>query len=357
MLKSSANAYFLRVILAIIITCIWQQALAQTCGNSVNAPATINGITITGAGTGFTVYGPTFTSCGNVTTPANSLHLGASGSFSYTYTFSQPVNDFVFVINATGHQQNEIFTFTTNGGGTPVITSSNMCFTSIAGNVITSGAGAPSGTGGGGGGVFSITNPSSPFTTLTITGPGGEAGSLVALCDASPAFVCTKPDAGADQTGICNDTTLTLNATSATAGNWFEQAGNPVGATLSSTSGTSASVSFSSASGDYYFVFATGSCSDTVLISVSGNSGCCVPLTFAYTTSVTTADLNTGAAKVIVTSGQPPYSYSLDNSTFQSSNVFTNLPLGTYQLYVTDNTGCTGQGTFTIERAGCCSGQ
>src|SRR5690606_29018852 len=118
---------------------------------------------------------------------------GANSSFCYTYTFSQPVNNFVFVITATGQPMNEVFTFTTNGGGTPVITSSNMCHTTISGNVITSGNGASGGGYGGGGGIFSITNPDCPFTTLTFCGPGGMNGSLIALCSTSPGFTCTTP--------------------------------------------------------------------------------------------------------------------------------------------------------------------
>lgn len=42
-----------------------------------------------------------------------------------------------------------------------------------------------------------------------------------------------------------------------------------------------------------------------------------------------------------VTGSTPPYLYSLDNGTFQSSNVFTNVTLGTHTIYVKSVDNCT----------------
>jgi hypothetical protein len=93
--------------------------------------------------------------------------------------FSVPVNNIVVFITATGGNGTENFIFTTNtGSGIPIILSSVNCYTTITGNVILSGAGAPSG---GGGGEFLIQNSTS-FTTLTITGNGGFDGSLLSVC-------------------------------------------------------------------------------------------------------------------------------------------------------------------------------
>jgi len=342
MSKSSSNKFFLLVIFTIIMS-IGQQVMAQTCGNSVNAPTTINGISITGAGIGSTTFSSSYTSCGNITTPNNSLHLGASGFFDYTYTFSQPVNDFVFVITATGQFNNEVFTITTNAGGIPVITGSNLCFSTITGNVISSGAGGPST---GGGGIFTITNPSGPFTTLTITGPGGDAGSLFALCDASIAFICTKPDAGADQTGICSGTSVTLSATSTTAGNWFPQAGNPSGATLGGTTANSASVNFSTG-GDYYFVFATGSCSDTMLVSVSSvvaDAGTDKNVSCYLTESATMTASGTGVWTPLVTN---PGTSTISNTNSPTATISNFQNPGTYQ-YVWSVAGCANEDTVAV---------
>jgi len=156
------------------------------CNTSVVPPTTINGITITEsfAGSVGTYVNP-WTSCsstGGVTTPPNSRYLGQSGSFSYTMNFSSSVNNIIIFITGTGHLSNETFTITTNtGSGIPTISSTFSCYTTIAGNIITSGLGAPSG---GGGGKFLIQNSVS-FTSLTITGPGGADGSLLSICSNS----------------------------------------------------------------------------------------------------------------------------------------------------------------------------
>ena len=157
-----------------------------TCLGSVVPPATINGITITDSSTGSvsTYTKSSWTSCGNVTTPINSKWLGLSGPFTYTMNFSQPINNLIVFITATGQHVNENFIFTTNtGSGIPTITSSVNCFTTIVSNQILSGLGAPNsvGTNGGGGGQFVITNNVN-FTSITISGNGGDTGSLLSVC-------------------------------------------------------------------------------------------------------------------------------------------------------------------------------
>lgn len=151
-----------------------------TCSASVVPPITINGIDITESSVGsVSRYGFEFTSCGTVTTPVDSLFLGATGSFEYTMNFSQPVNNVIIFITATGQFSNENFIFTTDTGtGIPTITSTENCYTTIVGNEIISGLGAPAE---GGGGKFTITNDV-PFTTLVITGDGGDFGSLLSIC-------------------------------------------------------------------------------------------------------------------------------------------------------------------------------
>jgi uncharacterized protein (TIGR02145 family) len=149
-------------------------------GNNI----TYNGITITASGTGVsTLYPSSYASC-NTTTPAGTVILGNSGNFSYTLTFNQPVNNIKLPITALGTNPasptSETFIFTT-GGGTPTITSPNSCQCTINGNLII--ANNPT-SGTGGGGLFTISAPS-PFTTLTITGPGGAQGSIFGIDCAS----------------------------------------------------------------------------------------------------------------------------------------------------------------------------
>jgi hypothetical protein len=156
---------------------------ALVCVSSVVPPTTINGVVITDIRTGsVSNYGPAYTSCGTVTTPANSIYLGASGDFTYTMNFSTSVNNIVVFLTATGQVNNENFIFTTNtGSGIPSISSTESCFSTIIGNQILSGQGAGAT---GGGGKFVIYNLVS-FTSLTISGNGGQAGSLLSICSDS----------------------------------------------------------------------------------------------------------------------------------------------------------------------------
>ncbi|MEZ4900501.1 MAG: hypothetical protein R2822_01385 [Spirosomataceae bacterium] len=100
------------------------------------------------------------------------------------------------------------------------------------------------------------------------------AGRLSCPGDTSVAtmIVIPKPNAGADQVGICGGQTATLTGTNTSDGVWTAQASpaNPAGATLSSTSGGVATVSFaSSSSGVFKFVYTANGCTDTVQVSVT----------------------------------------------------------------------------------------
>lgn len=158
-----------------------------------NGTLNMNGVTVTSASTGFvTTLSYDYTSCGYATTSANALWVGRNGSnqngvdngpWETKLTFSQPVNDIVIVMNATGHLADEKFFFTSNGGAVSIASTSN-CFTTIAGNQITSGNGAtaPTSVGnGGGGGIFRLTAPAA-FTELTMSGLGGTNGSTIGIC-------------------------------------------------------------------------------------------------------------------------------------------------------------------------------
>jgi uncharacterized protein (DUF2141 family) len=48
------------------------------------------------------------------------------------------------------------------------------------------------------------------------------------------------------------------------------------------------------------------------------------------------------------TGGQANYSYSINGTTYQASNTFSNLGAGTYTIYAQDANGCIGSNTLTI---------
>jgi guanyl-specific ribonuclease Sa len=57
---------------------------------------------------------------------------------------------------------------------------------------------------------------------------------------------------------------------------------------------------------------------------------------------------NTGSITAIATGGQSPYTYSLDGITFNTSNAFTNLRVGTFNITVKDTNGCTATTTIAL---------
>ena len=148
------------------------------CSSAIQVPAVINGITITASGTGsISTYGSQTSGC--VTSPNNSLWLGQNGGFSYTYNFSAPVNNLIIVLTDADKNVNgivESFTFTTNGNGNTKIDVAGCGGTlSILNNTLTA-------TGSASAGYYKIYDETSNFTTLTISGPGGNTGSMYMLC-------------------------------------------------------------------------------------------------------------------------------------------------------------------------------
>jgi hypothetical protein len=103
--------------------------------------------------------------------------------------FSSPVNNIIIFITAMGSFP-ENFIFTTNSGsGIPTISTSISCFATIVGNQIIS---VTNSAANGGGGQFLIQGPVN-FTSLTITGSGGNAGSLMSLCSNSIQTITPTP--------------------------------------------------------------------------------------------------------------------------------------------------------------------
>jgi 5-hydroxyisourate hydrolase-like protein (transthyretin family)/protocatechuate 3,4-dioxygenase beta subunit len=91
----------------------------------------------------------------------------------------------------------------------------------------------------------------------------------------APAASCTKPDAGTDATALAGGS-VTLTGTNPSTGTWTSMVGNPIGATLSTTTSGVATVSFTLvSSGDYYFIYTIGaSCEDTMKVTVTLGSSC-----------------------------------------------------------------------------------
>ncbi|MBL0134201.1 MAG: SprB repeat-containing protein [Chitinophagaceae bacterium] len=64
--------------------------------------------------------------------------------------------------------------------------------------------------------------------------------------------------------------------------------------------------------------------------------------------TATSCNLDNGTITANGAGGTAPLQYSINGTTFQSSNVFNNLAAGTYTVYVGDGSGCFGTTTVTI---------
>lgn len=83
---------------------------------------------------------------------------------------------------------------------------------------------------------------------------------------------------------------------------------------------------------------------DTVVVTVSE------PKAIALSVTSGTISSTTGTTSMTITAsgGTSPYLFSLNGSAFQSSNTFSNLVAGNYQINLKDNNGCVGATTYTI---------
>jgi gliding motility-associated-like protein len=89
----------------------------------------------------------------------------------------------------------------------------------------------------------------------------------------------------------------------------------------------------------------SGQCRQTLLVTVGTVTGI---LGGATATPTSCPTVNNGSITVTPTSGQAPYTYTINGGVPQNSNTFSNLAPGTYNLTFTDFNGCLGQTTATV---------
>lgn len=70
-----------------------------------------------------------------------------------------------------------------------------------------------------------------------------------------------------------------------------------------------------------------------------------------YSGSVSGACNSTGTLIIYASAGIGPYTYSIDGSNFQESNLFVGLAAGNYSLFAKDSKGCLGTSTAVISAA------
>ncbi|WP_242800969.1 DUF7948 domain-containing protein [Chryseobacterium aahli] len=119
-------------------------------------------------------------------------------------------------------------------------------------------------------------------------------------------------------------------------------------------------VTLDAGSGFASYLWSTGATSQTITISTPGNYwvqvtnsfGCQntddIELSYSVLGEIVAVNITNNSATVMM-SLPGNYEYSLDNQNWQNSNVFSNLSLGEYKVYVRTKSGCIiGEKSFSI---------
>ena len=176
--------------------------------------------------------------------------------------------------------------------------------------------------------------------TFTQSGNFGSSGSGGSLQQLQLTFTPSGPQNGKPTyTNSTRGFTIYWNNTS-TPNRW-QIANWNLGGTPISTNTTSIPIT------GWAFVGTPGTF-DTIS-STRGSCPTISPLGFTYQSQPTTCQqVCNGTIIVSTTGGQPPYLYSTNGATFQSSNIFNNLCAGTYGLIVKDSLGTQFQQTVVV---------
>lgn len=345
-MKKIIKSVLLKISLPLLLlVAVNNEATAQVdcepivCLAPLTAPGTIDGVSFTDSFTGgVTYYGFEFVSCMDSVyrTPADCRHIG-TGAFTYTVTFSEPVNGVCFILTATGQFVDEVFTITTDAG-IPTIGDEGSCFTSIVGNVINTGAGADGlfdcdadpVFAGGGGGMFRITNPGGAYSSFTITGPGGEAGSLFALCSLCPIeSESTIEHTNVTCFGECDGEAEVIDgALGPYTYLWDPGAGGGTDATATGLCPGTYSVEVTDVSGLVQVLEVTITEPDEIIGAITAQI------------DVSCFGLSDGSVTVEAVGGTGALTYDIGAGPIDIGE-FTDLAAGIYTVTVTDENGCT----------------
>lgn len=345
--RTSDPGYLMRLLFLQIILLFGSLSFSQVdctpliCETPLTPPATIDGVSVTDSFTGGVgTYALEYISCVDpiIRTPSDCVYIGLS-VFTYTLHFSEPVNDVCFILNATGGPLGEVFTVDTDAG-IPDILDEGSCYTTIAGNVITSGTGADGGSvfecdgeaisAGGGGGLFKVHNTSGSYSSITISGPGGEAGSLFGLCSFCP-IVSESAIEHTDVTcfGACDGEAMVIDgAAGPYTYLWDPGAGGGTGAIATDLCAGIYSVEVTDVSGLVQVLEVTITEPDEIIGAISEQ------------TDVSCFGLADGTVTVEAVGGTGTLTFDIGVGPLDPG-VFTDLVAGIYNVTVTDENGCT----------------
>ncbi len=149
-------------------------------------------------------------------------------------------------------------------------------------------------------------------------------------------------------TTACTNTPISLTATSINGDgtfDWFAPNG-----TLTNDSLATTDVTYTAPGNYTVYAYINGSCSGSILdsIQLTINGG----PTLAVTPTDPTCAGNDGALNITATGATTPYTYSIDGgTTTQSNGMFSGLVGGTYNIVVTDASGCSSLDVATLTSA------
>ncbi len=296
-------------------------------------PSVISGIKVDTFYTGsVSDFGSTYMAQG-CSVAAGPLRVGQFGPFTLTFRFSCPVNNILLALNAANNR--ETFSFTTNAGSLLLdACTPNSCQAfSQTGNTLTGfGIGIP------GSSAILTVSSTNPYTSITITGSGGQAGSMIGLC--AKQTIAPPPLVVSPSQRICKGDSVTLTVSGGNSYSWSPATG------LSNTSG--ATVVAHPVTTTVYTVTSsdTSNCTgytNTATVEVKVNA---LPAV-----SVNSSSICSGSSATLTAGGAHTYNWSPSTglSAINGSTVAANPNATTsYAVSGTDTNGCVNVAVSTV---------
>jgi gliding motility-associated-like protein len=283
---------------------------------------------------------------------------------SITVAITGGTAPFQYSINGTTFQTLPIFTGLAAGSYTITVKDANLCTATVS--IIVSNTGAPSITA-----TSSASSCSSNTGTITASGSGGTAPLTYSIngstYQASSLFTGLAPGNYVvlvkDINGCINAYPIVVassTAPSVTASTTPSACNSNNGIITATGSGGTAPLRYSIDGTTFQSanVF-TGLPPGTYTLTVKDNNACVssisVFLNNAVGLSLSASSISTncnvangGSITAAATGNDPPFTYSINGTTYQSGTVFNGLGAGNYTVYVKDSSGCVITKTITV---------